>query len=125
MLVTYPGIEPKSSFKYYVCNNHCNHHSCKQEYIRADILEASVIQEIGKLAERREIVSELVQEFTEHNRTHRLPELEARRQGMLAEIEGVRGEREKLSRWLSSAGLTAQAVGFINSQVDRLSKQEG
>ena len=44
---------------------------------------------------------------------------------MLAELEGVRGEREKLSRWLSGAGLSAQAVGFINSQVDRLSDQEG
>ncbi len=44
---------------------------------------------------------------------------------MLAELEGVLGEREKLSRWLSGVGLSAQAVGFINSQVDRLSEQEG
>jgi hypothetical protein len=41
MHVTYPGIEPKSRFKYYVCNNRYNHHSCDQEYIRAEILEAS------------------------------------------------------------------------------------
>ncbi len=41
-------------------------------------------------------------------------------------MEGVRGEREKLSRWLFPApALTAQAVGFINSHVDRLSEQEG
>ncbi len=40
-------------------------------------------------------------------------------------MEGVRGEKEKLSRWLQGADLTAQAVGFINSQVDRLSEQEG
>jgi site-specific DNA recombinase len=125
MHVTYPGIEPKSRFKYYVCNNRYNHHSCKQEYIRADILEASVIREIGKLAERREMVAELVREFTDHNRGVRLPELEARRQAVLAELEGVRCEREKLSRWLSGAGLTAQAIGFVNNQVDRLSEQEG
>ena len=125
MHVTYPGVEPKSRFKYYVCNNRYNHHSCAQEYIRADILEASVIQEIGKLAERREEVSTLVWEFTEHNRGVRLPELEARRQAVLKELEGVRGEREKLSRWLSGAGLSAQAIGFINSQVDHLSEQEG
>ena len=73
----------------------------------------------------REVVSALVREFTEHNRTRRLPELEASRQEVLTELERVRGEREKLSRWLSGAGLSAQAIGFINSQVDRLSEQEG
>ena len=52
-----------------MCNNRYNHHSCAQEYIRADILEASVIREIGKLAERRVVVSALVREFTEHNRS--------------------------------------------------------
>jgi hypothetical protein len=98
MHVAYPGIEPKSRFKYYVYNNRYNHHSCDEEYARAYILEASVIQEIGRLTERRGVVSELVREFTEHNRTRRLPELEARRQAVLEELEGVRGEREQLSR---------------------------
>jgi chromosome segregation ATPase len=115
MHVTYPGIKPKSRFKYYVCNNRYNHKSCAQEYIR----------ELGKLAERRDVVSALVQEFTEHNRNRRLPDLETRRQAVLKELEGVRGEKEKLSRWLSGAGLNAQAISFINLQVDRLSEQEG
>jgi len=43
MHVTYPGTEPRSRFKYYVCNNRYNHKSFKQDYIRADILETSVI----------------------------------------------------------------------------------
>ena len=96
MHVTYPGIEPKSRFKYYVCNNRYNHQSCTQEYIRADILEASVIREIGKLAERRDVVAALVREFTEHNRTSALPELEARRQAILQEIEAS-GPRRRSS----------------------------
>jgi hypothetical protein len=108
-----------------VCNNRYNHHSCKDECSRADIPEASVILQIGKLAERREVVSNLVREFTDHNRTRRLPELEARRQALFNELERIRGEQESLSRWLSGARLTAQAVEFINSQVDRLSEQEG
>ncbi len=66
-----------------------------------------------------------MREFTEHNRDVRLPELEGRRQEVLTELEGVHGEREKLCRWLSGAGLSAQAIGFINNQVDRLSEQEG
>ena len=124
MHVTYPGIEPKSRFKYYVCNNRYNHQSCKQEYIRADILEGSVITEIGKLAKRRDVVSALVRDFTEHNRNTLLPKLEARHSEITKELESVRSEKEKLSRWLLGAGLTAQAIAFVNSQVDRLSEQE-
>ena len=124
MHVTYPGIEPKSRFKCYVCNNRYNHRSCKQDYIRADILEGSVITEIGKLAKRRDVVSALVREFTEHNRTTLLPELEARHIETTKEFEFVRSEKEKLSRWLLGAGLTAQAVAFVNGQVDRLSEEE-
>jgi site-specific DNA recombinase len=124
MHVTYPGIEPKSRFKYYVCNNRYNHQSCAQEYIRADILEGSVITEIGKLAARRDVVSALVRDFTEHNRNTLLPELDARHSEIMKELESVRSEKEKLSRWLLGAGLTAQAVAFVNGQVDRLSEQE-
>jgi len=39
MHVTHPGVEPKTRFKYYVCNNRYNFKSCDQEYIRADILK--------------------------------------------------------------------------------------
>jgi len=124
MHVTYPGIEPKSRFKYYVCNNRYNHQSCAQDYIRADILEASVITEIGKLAARRDVVSALVRDFTEHNRTALLPELEARHGEISKELDSVRSEKEKLSRWLRGVGLTAQAVAFVNGQVDLLSEQE-
>ncbi len=124
MHVTYPGIEPKSRFKYYVCNNRYNHQSCTQGYIRADILEGSVITEIGKLAQRRDVVSALVRDFTEHNRTTLLPELDARHGGLTKELESVRSEKENLSRWLLGVGLTAQAVAFVNGQVDRLSEQE-
>ena len=124
MHVTYPGIEPKSRFRYYVCNNRYNHQSCKQGYVRADILEGSVIAEIGKLAQRRDVVSALVREFTEHNSTTILPELEAHHSEIAKEFQSVRSEKEKLSRWLQGVGLTAQAVTFVNGQVDRLSEQE-
>ena len=124
MHVTYPGIEPKSRFKYYVCNNRYNHQGCDQEYIRADILEGSVITEIGKLAERRDVVSALVRDFSAHNRDTLLPKLEVRRGNIAMELESVRSEKEKLSKWLLGTGLSAQAVTFINAQVDRLSEQE-
>ena len=109
MHVTYPGTESKSRFKYYVCNNRYNHKTCPQDYIRADILEASVIQEIGKLAERKDIIAALVDEYVEHNRKA-LPELEHKREAIRQEIASLGPEKQKLSRWLRGNELTAQAA---------------
>jgi site-specific DNA recombinase len=123
MHVTYPGTETKSRFKYYVCNNRYNHKSCTQEYIRADILEASVIQEIGKLAERKDIISALVEDYVEHKRKS-LPELEQKREAIRQEIASLGPEKQKLSRWLRGSELTPQAARFVNAQIDELCEQE-
>ena len=124
MHVTYPGIEPKTRFKYYVCNNRYNFKSCDQAYIRADILEHSVIQEIEKLSVRKDVVSALVKDYVDHNHNTLLPKLEDKKQMALKDLESIRSEKEKLSRWLLSANLTAQAVRFLNQRVDRLGEEE-
>ncbi len=123
MHVTYPGTETKSRFKYYVCNNRYNHKTCAQDYIRADILEASVIQEIGKLSERKDIIAALVDDYVEHNRKA-LPELEQKREAIRQEIASLGPEKQKLSRWLRGSELTTQAVNFVNAQIDGVSEKE-
>jgi len=123
MHVTYPGIEPKSKFKYYVCNNRYYFKSCDQDYIRADILEASVIKEIEKLSLRQDVISSLVQDYVRHNRL-KLPELEGKKKKVLKKIELLEMERGKLSRWLLKNDLTQQAVNYVNAQVDEYSEKE-
>jgi len=71
MHVTYPGVEPKCRFKYYVCNNRYYFKSCDQEYIRADLLENSVIREIEKLSRRREVIAAIVQDYVQCNKAKR------------------------------------------------------
>jgi hypothetical protein len=72
--LNYSGAESKRKFKYYVCNNRYNFQCCDQDYVRADVLEGSVIKEIGKLSKRQEVFSELLRDYVTHNRT-KLPEL--------------------------------------------------
>ena len=62
--------------------------------------------------------------FSGQSRNTLLPELDARYSEIAKEFESVRSEKEKLSRWLLGAGLSAQAIAFVNGQVDRLSEQE-
>jgi site-specific DNA recombinase len=123
MHVTYPGVEPKSRFKYYVCNNRYNHRSCKQDYIRADILEESVIREIGKLADRKDVISVLVNEYAANNR-EALPKLEEKRKAILHDLAALGAERQKLSRWLLRTQPTDQAVNFVNTQIEGVSEKE-
>ena len=123
MHVTYPGIEPKTRFKYYVCNNRYNFKACDQDYIRADILANSVIKEIEKLSLRQEVISSLVQDYVDHNRA-RLPELEEQKDEILKKIKLLEEEKERLSRWLLKNDPTAEAISYLNSKVDEFSEKE-
>jgi hypothetical protein len=109
--------------RYHVCNNRLNHQSCTQEYVRADILETSVIGEIAKLADRKDFISALVADYVARNRKA-VPELEEKRQAILRDLATVGSEKLKLSQWLLGAGLTTQAVAFINAQIDALCEKE-
>jgi site-specific DNA recombinase len=102
MHVTYSGDRTKSRLRYYVCDSPLSHQSCEQDYIRADIFGGSVLAEPGKPADRREVVSDLVREFTTERRT-KLPELESRREAARMELARIQKEREKLTRWVLSA----------------------
>lgn len=95
-----------------------------QDYIRADVLEESVLKEIEKLSARKDIITEIVTEFEEHNRNTVLPELEEEKQAVETELAGIREEKEKLSRWLMGTDPTAHAVSYLNSQVDTLAERE-
>jgi hypothetical protein len=94
MHVTYPGTEPKTRFKYYVCNNRYNFKACDQAYVRADMLERSVIKEIEKLSTRKDVISALVRDFEKHNRHTLLPELEQKKGEITKELNSIRSEKE-------------------------------
>ncbi len=86
-------------------------------------MEASVIREIGKLAERKDIIAALVDDYVEHNRKA-LPELEQKHEAIRQEVASLGLEKQKLSRWLRGNEPTAQATRFVNAQIDELSEQE-
>jgi site-specific DNA recombinase len=123
MHVTYPGIEPKSRFRYYVCNNRYYFKSCDQDYIRADILEGSIIKEIEKLSLRQDVIASLVEDYVSYNRA-RLPRLEGEKREVLNKLELLEGEKERLSRWLLKNAPSPEAVRYLNSRVDEFSERE-
>jgi hypothetical protein len=50
--------------------------------------------------------------------------IERKKQSILKELDSIRVEKEKLSKWLLGTNLTAQTVNYLNNQVDKLTEQE-
>ena len=86
-------------------------------------MEDSVIREIGTLADRKDVISALVDEYVAHNRGT-LPKLEEKREAILHDLAALGAERQKLSRWLLGTQLTPQAVAFVNAQIEGVSEKE-
>jgi hypothetical protein len=64
-----------------------------------------------------------MKDYVDHNQNTLLPELEDKKQTASNDLESIRSEKEKLSRWLLGANFTSQAVSFLNQQVDRLGEE--
>ena len=123
MHVTYPGAQDKRRFKYYVCNNRLNHRSCRQDYIRADVLEHSVVAEIAKLAQQREVMGKLVADFVAGTRKE-LPDLERQREDLQAQMAALQTQKATISQLVIADGLNPQAIRLINDQAALLVDQE-
>jgi len=68
MHMSYPGSESKAKYKYYACSRRLDYKDCALRYIRADILEISVINELKKLSEDKPRIQAIVNDLKEENR---------------------------------------------------------
>ena len=117
------GFSPLRANNIALLHNRYNFKSFDQDYIRADILENSIVKEIEKLSLREDVITSLVQDYVNHNRL-KLPELEKKKDEILVKIESLGEEKTALSKWLRRNDLTPNAVHYVNSQVDEFSEKE-
>lgn len=57
MHVLYSGVPPKNKYKYYACTNRVVHKNCTTDYIRADILEKSVLDKVKEFYSDEKLLS--------------------------------------------------------------------
>jgi hypothetical protein len=91
--------------------------------MRVDLLEDSVLREIEKLSRRREVIAAIVQNYVQCNRT-KWSELEGKKQELQERLRRLAEEKTNLSRWLLGNDLSADAVRYINTQVDTYNDKE-
>src|SRR3989338_2727131 len=100
MHMSYPGSECKKKYKYYACSRRLDYKDCNLRYIRADILEISVINELKKLSEDKPRIQAIVNSLKEENRKA-LPSLKRDQQKFSHKIASLTKEKVGLLKWMS------------------------
>ncbi len=121
MFITYPGR--KEDYKYYVCSKRFNTRECEQDYIRVDILENSVVNEIKKFAKKKKLIQKLIDEYLTHSR-EKIKELEQSKKLVLEEIENLKQEKENLVNIVINRNPDKNMMKILNEKSDKIVNEE-
>lgn len=121
MTVTYPG--KKENFKYYVCQKRYRTKACKQEYIRADILENSVLNEIVKFSKKKTIINEMVNDYLSHSR-EQIAVFEKSHNEMKTKMKAIQKEKGKLAEAIIHQNPSGNTMKILNQQSDKIVEKE-
>ena len=123
MALHYPGNEKKRKYKYYICSQRKSFKSCHQDYIRADILEKSLINEIKKISQHRKEIYGFVNEYKRFN-LRKLKELEAKKLDVDKGLKSIEDEKEKLYEWVIQNKPTDEGKNFLNQKTEEINYKE-
>jgi site-specific DNA recombinase len=119
MHVVYPGIPPKSRFKYYVCTSRAAYKNCDTEYIRADILETSAMAEINKLSSDLPRIKQFL-DRAEKEYKENLPALTKERDKARRKLNQLNAEKENLIKWMSQKAAKPFTLNVINEKIEKI-----
>jgi site-specific DNA recombinase len=119
MHMSYPGSESKKKYKYYACSRRLDYKDCSLGYIRADILEISVINELRKLSENKPRIQSIVNNLKEENRKT-LPSLKIDQQRFIRKIGSLTKEKEGLLKWMSQKAAKPYTLNVLNERFEKI-----
>lgn len=121
MSVTYPG--KKDWFKYYVCGKRATTKECKQDYIRVDILDKSVINEIMKLSNKPKIINSLITDYLEHSR-NKIKLLQEKEKAIKEVLVHSQKGKDRLANVIISKNPDKSMVRILNEKSSKLMQEE-
>jgi site-specific DNA recombinase len=123
MHIHYPGNENKRRYKYYVCSQRLGYKTCDQEYIRADILEKSIIEELKNLSTHKNKIRVFLEKY-KNSSIKRLEELEDKRTEISRKLKDIETERENLYNWVLKNSPTEKGTKFLNHKLEEIDPKE-
>jgi len=119
MHMMYPGLPNKAKYKYYACSRRVTYKDCKTEYIRADILENSVIEQLKNIAEDRPRLQTIINNLKNEN-NKLLPSLKHNQQKISHKILSLTREKSGLLKWMSQKAAKPYTLNVLNERFEKI-----
>ena len=119
MHMIYPGLPNKAKYKYYACSRRITYKDCKTEYLRADILENSVLEQLKATAEDKPKLREIINRLKAEN-SKLLPSLKTDQQKFNRKITSLTKEKEGLLRWMSQKAAKPYTLNVLNERFEKI-----
>jgi site-specific DNA recombinase len=119
MHMSYPGSECKKKYKYYACSRRLDYKDCNLGYIRADILEISVINELKKLSEDKPRIQAIINNLKQESKKA-LPSLKKEQQKLNNKITYLKNQKEGLLKWMSQKEAKAYTLNVLNEKFQKI-----
>ena len=119
MHVLYPGVPPKSKYKYYVCANRIVHKNCTTDYIRADILEKTILDKIKDFYCDDKLLVDTIDNAKKKFMAE-LPALERRKNYLARRTVQLGKQKENLLKWMGHTGVKTYTLNAINEKLEKI-----
>jgi len=119
MHMIYPGLPNKAKYKYYACSRRITYKDCKTEYLRADILENSVLEQLKATAEDKPKLQGIINRLKEEN-NRLLPSLKQEKKRTDNKIESLKSEKNGLLKWMSQKAAKPYTLNVLNERFEKI-----
>ncbi|MBU1998959.1 MAG: recombinase family protein, partial [Candidatus Omnitrophica bacterium] len=119
MHMIYPGLPNKAKYKYYACARRIAYKDCKTEYLRADILENSVLEQLKATAEDKPKLQTIINNLKAEN-NKLLPSLKQDQQKYNRKITSLTKEKEGLLKWMSQKAAKPYTLNVLNERFEKI-----
>jgi site-specific DNA recombinase len=119
MHMIYPGLPNKAKYKYYACSRRVTYKDCNNDYLRQDILENSVLDQLKKIAEDKPRLKTIIERLKEEN-NKLLPSLRRSRLGTSNKITKLKSEKDGLLKWMSQRSAKPYTLNALNEKFEKI-----
>jgi site-specific DNA recombinase len=119
MHMIYPGLPNKIRYKYYACSRHITYKDCKTEYLRQDILETSVLDQLNKIATDKPRLNAIITHLKNQN-NKLLPGLRRSRLALSQNIAGLTQQKDGLLKWMSAKEAKPYTLNVLNEKFEKI-----
>lgn len=108
----------KGKYRYYACRGRKTA-KCKQDYIRADILEENILNKIKEIASQNTVINDYLKKVSEEN-SERLQELKREKLQINQRLTKLNEIKDKKIKWMLSHLPHKKVATEMSNEVDKL-----